>query len=51
MQLAIRTLLLRLDLARPIIVFHVDQPWNDFNSLFEVFASDPDSYDRAEQNV
>jgi hypothetical protein len=29
---------------RPILVFHVDQPANDFNTLFEVLESDTDSY-------
>ncbi|HEY6334129.1 MAG TPA: SAM-dependent methyltransferase [Blastocatellia bacterium] len=44
MRLAIARLRLRLKHDHPIVVFHVDQPSNDFNSLFEVLSSDPDSY-------
>ena len=29
---------------RPISVFHIDQPANDFNSLFEVLYADPNTY-------
>jgi hypothetical protein len=43
-QIAIRNLRPRITPNRPIIVFHVDQPSNDFNSLFEVLSSDPDRY-------
>jgi hypothetical protein len=32
-------------------VYHSDLPANDFNTLFEVLESDPDSYVRAELNV
>ena len=41
---AIRNLRRRLGPNRSICVFHVDQPSNDFNSLFEVLTSDPDRY-------
>jgi hypothetical protein len=36
---------------RPILVYHVDQPSNDFNSLFEVLDGDPDRYSRTDANV
>ena len=35
MQLAIRGLRRRIGPNRPISVFHIDQPSNDFNTLFE----------------
>jgi hypothetical protein len=41
---AIRNLRPRIGLSRPICVFHIDQPSNDFSSLFEVLSSDPESY-------
>jgi hypothetical protein len=44
MQVAVRSLRQRLGPSRPICVFHIDQPSNDFNSLFEVLATDPDRY-------
>jgi len=47
---AIRTLRPRLGPAHPIIVYHVDQPSNDFNSLFEVLAA-PESYTRGDGNL
>jgi len=44
MRIAIQNLRARLGPDRPILVFHIDQPSNDFNSLFEVLSSDPDRY-------
>jgi hypothetical protein len=44
MQFAIRNLRSRIGENRPILVFHIDQPTNDFNSLFEVLATDPNRY-------
>jgi hypothetical protein len=44
MQVAIRNLRPRLGPNHPICVFHIDQPSNDFNTLFEVLDSDPDRY-------
>ncbi|MBV9304475.1 MAG: hypothetical protein JOY62_06325 [Acidobacteriaceae bacterium] len=44
MQIAIRNLRERTGPSRPIFVFHVDQPSNDFNSLCGVLSSDPDRY-------
>jgi hypothetical protein len=51
MRRAIRTLRARLDPARSVVVYHVDQPSNDFNSLFKVLDTDPDSYARDEPRV
>jgi hypothetical protein len=44
MQVAIRGLRKRIGLNRSISVFHIDQPSNDFNSLFEVLDADPNRY-------
>jgi hypothetical protein len=51
MRIAIRNLRERLAPDRPIAVFHIDQPSNDFNSLFEVLSSDLDRYVLDEPNV
>jgi SAM dependent carboxyl methyltransferase len=51
MQFAIRNLRSRIGENRPILVFHIDQPTNDFNSLFEVLATDPDRYALQEPHV
>lgn len=51
MQIAIRNLRLRIRPNRSIVVFHIDQPSNDFNTLFEVLNADPDRYSRDEPNV
>jgi hypothetical protein len=48
---AIRNLRSRIGANRPICVFHVDQPSNDFNSLFEVLSSDPGRYELNQANV
>ncbi|HUI97910.1 MAG TPA: hypothetical protein VLX44_19285 [Xanthobacteraceae bacterium] len=40
----------RLAPAHPILVYHVDQPSNDFNSLFEVLTA-PESYARGDANL
>ena len=40
-----------LALDRPILVFHVDQPSNDFNTLFEVLDSDARRYTRDDAQV
>src|SRR6516164_3435112 len=50
-QVAIRGLRHRLGPNRAISVFHVDQPSNDFNALFEVLDVDPDRYVLNEPNV
>jgi hypothetical protein len=51
MRIAIQNLRARLGPSRPIVVFHIDQPSNDFNSLFEVLSSDPARYVLDEPNV
>ena len=48
---AIRTLRQRLAPDEPIFVYHIDQPTNDFNTLFEVLDKDPDRYALDEPNV
>jgi hypothetical protein len=50
-DLAIRTLRPRVGPTRPIMVFHVDQATNDFNSLFKVLANDPERYAEKESQV
>jgi hypothetical protein len=49
--LAIKTLRSRLGPDRPIFIHHIDQPSNDFNSLFEVLDADTDRYTLDEPNV
>jgi hypothetical protein len=51
MRVALRVLRDRLGPDRPISVFHIDQPSNDFNTLFEVLNDDPDRYALSEPNV
>jgi hypothetical protein len=51
MRIALRALRLRLAPDRAVFVFHVDQPSNDFNSLFEVLSCDPDRYALNDSNV
>ena len=48
---AIKSLRRRLDVHRPISVFHTDQPGNDFSTLFQVVHTDPGSYLRGQPNV
>jgi len=51
MQAAIKILRRRFGLNRPISVWHIDQPSNDFNTLFEVLETDPDRYALDDPNV
>jgi hypothetical protein len=51
MRVAVRTLRERLGSARPILVVHIDQPANDFNTLFDVVHSDPERYSADDPNV
>jgi hypothetical protein len=51
MQAAIRGLRERIGPDRAISVYHVDQPSNDFGSLFRVLHADPDRYVADEPNV
>lgn len=50
-HVAIRTLRERLTRDEPIFVFHIDQPTNDFNTLFEVLDKDPERYALEEPNI
>jgi SAM dependent carboxyl methyltransferase len=51
MRAAIRGLRTRIGPDRPIFVTHVDQPANDFNTLFDVLHSDPECYSADDPNV
>src|SRR5579864_8026966 len=51
MKVAIAGLRRRIGPERAISVFHVDQPSNDFNSLFEVLNADPGRYVADDPNV
>jgi hypothetical protein len=51
MRLAIRGLRRRIGPNRAISVFHIDQPSNDFTTLFSVLDADPDRYGVGETNV
>jgi hypothetical protein len=50
-QLAVRGLRRRIGPNRAISVFHIDQPSNDFATLFAVLDADPDRYVVGEPNV
>jgi SAM dependent carboxyl methyltransferase len=50
-QLAIKGLRERAGSDRPISVFHIDQPSNDFNTLFGVLDNDPNRYVTGQHNV
>jgi hypothetical protein len=51
MRLAVDALRRRLSQDRPILIYHVDRPSNDFNSLFELLDTDPHRYGRNDPNV
>src|SRR5258708_3542511 len=51
MQVAIRGLRDRIGPSRAISIFHIDQPSNDFNTLFSVLHGDSDRYVIDEPNV
>lgn len=51
MRAAIRCLRTRIGSERPILVIHVDQHANDFNTLFGVLHSDPERYTTDDANV
>jgi hypothetical protein len=44
MRAAVKALRARLGPDRPILIVHVDQAANDFNTLFDVLHSDPERY-------
>jgi hypothetical protein len=50
MRSAIKSLRPRLGPTRPIFVYHVDQPSNDFNTLFQVLTG-PESYTREDAHL
>jgi hypothetical protein len=51
MQVAVEALRERVGADRAISVFHIDQPSNDFNTLFQVLAADPERYGLNDVNV
>jgi SAM dependent carboxyl methyltransferase len=51
MRAAAKALRTRVGAARPIIVVHVDQAANDFNTLFDVLHCDPERYSADDPNV
>ena len=51
MQVAIKGLRRRIGSSRPMSVYHIDQPSNDFNVLFAVLDADPDRYILDDPNV
>jgi long-chain acyl-CoA synthetase len=51
MRVAIRALRARVGPGRAIRVTHIDQPANDFNTLFELLHRDPDRYSLDDPNV
>jgi hypothetical protein len=51
MQAGIRILRHRPGPYRSISVYHIDQPSNDFRTLFEVLDADPDRYTLGDPNV
>jgi hypothetical protein len=51
MRAAIKVLRARLGPDRPLLVVHVDQAANDFNTLFDVLHSDPERYSADDPNV
>jgi hypothetical protein len=48
---AIETLRPRVGSHRPILVFHIDQPSNDFNTLFTLLDADADTYTLDDPNI
>jgi hypothetical protein len=50
-KIAIEGLRRRVGPDRAISVYHIDQPMNDFNSLFGVLDTDPDRYTMDEPHV
>jgi len=51
MRTAIKVLRSRLGPDRPILVYHIDLPANDFNALFDELQNDPNRYAADEPNV
>jgi hypothetical protein len=51
MRAVIKALRARVGPDRPISVVHIDQPANDFNTLFSVLHSDPERYSVGDSNI
>lgn len=51
MRTAVETLRTRLSIDRPIMIYHVDIPANDFNVLFRTLDADSSSYTRSSTHV
>jgi SAM dependent carboxyl methyltransferase len=51
MRAAIKVLRTRVGPDRPILVEHVDQAGNDFNTLFDVLHRDPERYSVGDPNI
>jgi hypothetical protein len=51
MGIAIEALRRRSNAKRPVEIYHNDLPTNDFSSLFQVIADEPDSYMAAHDHV
>jgi SAM dependent carboxyl methyltransferase len=51
MRLALKGVRTRLGPDRPVLIVHVDQAANDFNTLFGVLHSDPQRYSQGDPNV
>jgi hypothetical protein len=51
MRAAIRCLRARVGSDRPLMVIHIDQPANDFNTLFDVLHGDPQRYSMGDPYV
>jgi hypothetical protein len=51
MRVVVQELRRRTSGAEPIIIVHIDQPGNDFSSLFTLLHASPDSYLRPTSNV
>lgn len=51
MRVAIRSLRTRVGHERAVMVIHIDQHANDFNTLFHVLHSDPETYSIEDANV
>ena len=51
MHAAIRALRAQAGTQRPILVVHIDQAANDFNTLFDVLHTDPERYAADDPNV
>jgi hypothetical protein len=51
MRAAIKALRARIGPDRAILVVHIDQAANDFNTLFDVLYSDPERYSVNDPNV